>query len=250
MENRRKSSRHEWVEFSRLLGLRLKNLRKRAGLTQTQVAGFLGKPGPGGKSWVCQLEKGSLHEVSINNVVEFVRACGTDVGEITDVVDGYVKRPTIAEERMRRRVTDVAAGLSLSGRARVVYYDLSRSLTPGRRETLEQQYERRVREARGQARAIRWERRLHRAWDDVLNELRTGCGDPLAIQLGAYGRKVFGALRRTRKARPVWRDKAMAKLDPWASEHGLPPEPFARMKQAVIALFADMERNGEFDQPE
>jgi hypothetical protein len=54
-------------------------------------------------------------------------------------------------------------------------------------------------------------------------------------------------LRRTRKARPVWRDKAMAKLDTWATEHGVPPEPFARMKQAVIALFADMERKGELD---
>ena len=84
-------------------------------------------------------------------------------------------------------------------------------------------------------------------WNDVLNELGIGCGDPLAVHLGAYGRKVFGALRRTRKARPVWREKAMAKLDSWAEEHGLPPEPFARMKQSVIILFADMERKGELD---
>jgi hypothetical protein len=77
--------------------------------------------------------------------------------------------------------------------------------------------------------------------------LRTGCKGPLEIHLGVYGRKVLGALRRTRMARPVWRVKAMAKLDNWAGEHGLPPEPFARMKQAVIALFADMERKGELD---
>jgi hypothetical protein len=61
------------------------------------------------------------------------------------------------------------------------------------------------------------------------------------------GRKVFGALRRTRKTRPVWREKAMAKLDKWAAEHELPPEPFIRMKQAVTVLFADMEREGELD---
>jgi len=29
--------------------------------------------------------------------------------------------------------------------------------------------------------------------------------------------------------------------------HELPSEPFARMKQAVIALFADMERKAELD---
>ena len=61
------------------------------------------------------------------------------------------------------------------------------------------------------------------------------------------GREAFGALRRTRKTRPVWREKAMAKLDSWAFEHELPPEPFVRMKHAVIVLFAGMERRGELD---
>jgi len=69
----------------------------------------------------------------------------------------------------------------------------------------------------------------------------------LAIHAGACGRKVFGALRRARRTRPVWRQKAMAKLDTWAAEQGLPPEPFVRMKRAVIVLFADMERKGELD---
>jgi hypothetical protein len=39
----------------------------------------------------------------------------------------------------------------------------------------------------------------------------------------------------------------MAKLDLWATEHELPPEPFTRMKQAVIVLFADMQLRGELD---
>jgi hypothetical protein len=39
----------------------------------------------------------------------------------------------------------------------------------------------------------------------------------------------------------------MAILATWASEHKLPSEPFARVKQAGIALFAEMERRGEFE---
>jgi hypothetical protein len=104
-----------------------------------------------------------------------------------------------------------------------------------------------VRQAVKRARAEAWERRLHVVYNDVLNELRVARKDPQATYLRSYGSKVFGALRRTRKSRPVWRNKALAKLDAWAAEHGLPPEPFARMKQAVIALFADMERKGELD---
>jgi len=88
---------------------------------------------------------------------------------------------------------------------------------------------------------------MHRVCNDVLNELRLPGSAPLAIHLRAYAGKVFGALRRTRKTRPVWRKKAMAKLDSWAAEHELPPQPFTRMKQAVIALFAEMERRGELD---
>ena len=69
----------------------------------------------------------------------------------------------------------------------------------------------------------------------------------MAAHLQSYCRKVFGTLRRTHKTRPVWREKAMAKLDLWVSEHELPPEPFTKMKRAVIVLFADMARKGELD---
>ena len=35
--------------------------------------------------------------------------------------------------------------------------------------------------------------------------------------------------------------------DNWTTEHGLPPDPFTSVKQALIARFADMERKGELD---
>jgi hypothetical protein len=203
--------------------------------------------GPAGKSYVCQIERGYMPGLTFNAVMDFLHACGAGVNAIEDIFDAYTKRPPIPEERTRKQVAEAAAGLPLLKRARVVWYDTFHKPKTGRRETPEQEHDRRVREARGQARAIRWERRLHRVFNGVLNELGVGCADPQAVLLVTYGRKVFGALRRTRKTRPVWRDKAMAKLDSWASEHELPPEPFARMKQAVIALFAEMELRGEFD---
>ena len=247
MGSRTKPAGPESSLLPKEVGARLRQLRLEAGLTQSDVATRMCRPGPSGKSYVCQIERGYMPGLTFNAVMDFLNVCGADVSAIKDIVDAYTKRPPIPEERVRKQVAEAAVGLPLSKRARVEYYDLFHRPKTGRRETLEQQYERRVRQALGQARAIRWERRLQRTWNDVLNELRIGCRDPLAISLNAYGRKVFGALRRTRKARPIWRDKAMAKLDAWADEHGLPPDPFARMKQKVIALFADMERKGELD---
>jgi hypothetical protein len=205
------------------------------------------RPGPSGKSYVCQIERGYMSGLTFNAVMDFLAACGADATAIKDIIDTYTKRPPIFEEQTRKQVAEAAVGLPLLKQARVGWYDRFHKPKSGKRETPEQQRDRRVREARGQARAIRWERRLLQALNDVLNELGVGCSDPLAVLLMTYSRKVFGALCRTRKTRPVWREKAMAKLDLWASQHELPPEPFTRMKQAVIALFADMQLRGELD---
>jgi len=229
------------------VGAKLRQLRLQAGLTQSDVASRMCRPGPSGKSYVCQIERGYMPGLTFNAVMDFLAACGADAGAIKDIIDAYTKRPPIPEERTRKQVAEAAVGLPLLKQARVEWYDRFHKPKTGKRETPEQQYDRRIREAKGVARAIRWERRLHRVLNDVLNELHVAAKDPMAVHLQNYSRKVFGALRRTRKTRPVWRDKAMAKLDTWATEHELPPEPFTRMKQAVIALFADMERNGELD---
>ena len=229
------------------VGVRLRQLRRQAGLTQYDVALRMGRPGPSGKSYVCQIERGYMPGLTFNAVMDFLNACGANVSAIADIIDAYTSRPPIPEERTRKQVAEAAAGLPLLKQSRVEWYDRFHKPKTGKRETMKQERDRRVREAKGVARAIRWERRLHRAFNDVLNELHVAAKDPMAVHLRNHSRKVFGALRRTRKTRPVWRDKAMAKLDAWAIEHGLPPEPFAAMKQAVVALFADMERKGELD---
>jgi transcriptional regulator with XRE-family HTH domain len=247
MGSKAKRSDSEATLLTKEVGARLRQLRRQAVLTQADVASRMCRPGPSGKSYVCQIERGYIPGLTFNAVMDFLAACGADATAIKDIIDACTKRPSIPEERTRKQVAEAAVGLPVLKQARVERYDRFHQPKAGKRETLDEERDRRVWEAMGVARAIRWERRLHRVWNDVLNELRIGCKDPLAIHLSSYGRKVFGALRRTRKTRPVWRQKAMAKLDNWAPEHGLRPEPFARMKQAVIALFSDMERRAELD---
>ena len=211
------------------------------------MAARTGRPGPSGKSYVCQIERGCMPGLTFNAVMDFLAACGADASAIKDIIDAYTSRPSIPGEKVRKQVAEAAAGLPLLKQARVEWYDRFHQPKAGMRETPEQRHERRVREAKGVARAIRWERRLHRVLNDVLNELHVAAKDPMAVHLMNYSRKVFAALRRTRKTRPVWRERAVAKLDTWAVSHELPPEPFALMRQAVIVLFADMERKGELD---
>ncbi len=247
MDSKAKPADSDAALLPKEVGARLRQLRLKAGLTQSEVALRMCRPGPGGKSYVCQIERGYMPGLTLNAVMDFLAACGAGASAIEDIIDAYTSRPLIPEERTRKQIAEAAVGLPLLKQARVEWYDRFHKPKTGKHETPEQERDRRVREAKGVARAIRWERRLHRAFNDVLNELHVAAKDPMAVHLRNYSRKVFGALRRTRKTRTVWRQKAMAKLDTWASQHELPPEPFVRMRQAVITLFADMERKGELD---
>ena len=242
-----KSEQSELDELNRVLGRRLAEIRREAGLTQAQLAARLSGTNRGWQQTVSRFERGKAGRPSLFFVLDYLRVCGKGIGALMDVLDEYTSLPPVLEQRAKQAVVDATAGLPPVQRDRAQNYDIGLRHKAGQRVRTEADIERRTRQAVKRAKADEWERRLHRAFNDVLNELRMAWGDPLATYLGSYGSKVFGALRRTRKARPVWRTKAMAKLDTWASEHELPPEPFARMKQAVIVLFAKMERRGELD---
>jgi transcriptional regulator with XRE-family HTH domain len=237
----------EFGELNRTLGRRLAQIRREAGLTQAQLAVRLGGTNRGWQQAVSRFEQGKAGQQSLAFILDYLQICGKGLGAVLDVLDGYTSRPTFLELRAKQALLDATEELPPLQQDRAENYDIGLRLKAGQHVRTEQDIEKRVAQAVKRARAEAWERRLHRTFNEVMNESGLGWKDPLATYLRSYGSKVFGALRRTRKARPVWRAKAMAKLDTWAGEHGLPSEPFVRMKQAVTVLFADMERKGELD---
>ena len=241
------SAQSELDELNRVLGRRLAGIRREAGLTQVKLAARLPGTNRGWQQAVSRFEQGKAGQQSLFFILDYLRACGKGLGAVMDVLDECTSLPPVLEQRAKQAVVDATAGLLPVQRDRAQNYDIGLRHKAGQRVRTEADIERRARQAVRRAKAEAWERRLHRVFNDVLNELRVVWKDPLATHLRAYGSKVFGALRRTRKTRPVWREKAMAKLDSWAAEHELPPEPFTEMKQAVIALFAEMERRGELE---
>jgi len=102
-----------------------------------------------------------------------------------------------------------------------------------------------VKQSVARGRAEERERRLVRVFNNVFNELKLSCSHDLALKLSTFGRMVFATLRRLRRSRPVWRDKALRKLDEWPLRWGNAPEPFQRMKAAVTELFEQMEQSGQ-----
>jgi transcriptional regulator with XRE-family HTH domain len=237
----------ELDELNRALGRRLAEIRQEAGLTQAQLAVRLRGTNRGWQQAVSRFEQGKAGQQSLFFILDYLRVCGKGLDAVMDVLDEYTSLPTVLEQRAKQAVLDATAGFPPAQQDRAENYDIGLRYKARQRIRTEADIEKRAQQVVRRGKAEAWERRLHFVFNDVMDEFHLSSKDNLSIFLKAYGRKVFGALRRTRKTRPVWRAKAVAKLDTWAIEHELPPEPFARMKQAVIALFADMVRRGELD---
>jgi transcriptional regulator with XRE-family HTH domain len=230
------------------VGERLRLLRERAGLSQEAVAALIGLEGPGGKSYVCQVERGYLKTgPGFVRLLDYLRACGCGIESLQDILERHTSRETVTEEQASTQLLRTIATLPpLLGR-RALYYHVGLTYKAKQRVRSAVAAAERVRQATARGRAEMWELRLHRLFNDVLNELHIGWKHTYSAHLQAYGRMVFAALRRLRKARPGSREKALATLDDWPVKRKLDPAPFRRMKEAVMELFEKMERAGALD---
>jgi transcriptional regulator with XRE-family HTH domain len=223
----------------------LRLLRERAGLSQEAVAALIGLDGPGGRSYVCQVERGYLKSgPGFVRLLDYLRACGCGIELLLDILDRHTSRETISEEQASKQLlTTIATLPPLLGR-RALYYHVG--LTHKGRERVRSgaAAAERVRRAIARGKSEWRQMRLQRELNNVLSELHIAWNDTIAIHLRSYGRLVFATLRRLRKARPGWRKRALERLDEWPVERGLEPAPFRRMKEAVMKLFEKMERAG------
>jgi len=230
------------------VGKRLRVLRERAGLSQEALAALIGLEGSGGRSYVCQVERGYLKSgPGFVRLLDYLRACGAGIGSLLDILDRYTSREPVPDERASRAVLAAIADMPERWQRRAFYYHVglkhkARLRVRGAVATVQ-----RVKRVVARGRAEMWEQRLRRLFNDEFNALHLASSHTLAAHLRSYGRLVFATLRRHRRTQPLWRRKALARLDAWPLRYGLEPAPFRRMKVAVMELFEKLERAGVLD---
>jgi transcriptional regulator with XRE-family HTH domain len=109
MSRVRREPNPQWTATLLALGERLHDLRRAAGLTQTELAGRLGRTGAAAKSGISQVEHGRYSGVSFNFVIDYVNACGADPAALCDVLNTYTSRPPLLFERTERRLAAALA---------------------------------------------------------------------------------------------------------------------------------------------
>jgi hypothetical protein len=180
-------------------------------------------------------------------LLDYLRACGCGTDSLLDILDRYTSREPVPDERASRAVLAAIADMPERWQHRAFYYHVGLKHKARQRVRGAVATALRVRRVVARGRAESWEQRLRRLFNDEFNTLHLASSHTLAAHLRSYGRLVFGALRRMRRAKPLWRRKALARLDDWPLRMELEPAPFRRMKVAVMKLFEKLERAGALD---
>jgi len=93
--------------FSPELGLRLRALRRRAGLSQEKLAQAMGIKCRGNQHVISSLERGKVAHPTIGMVADYLRACRASFRDLEDLLDNYTSRPTQEELAGRQEVATV-----------------------------------------------------------------------------------------------------------------------------------------------
>ena len=89
----------ELDELNRSISRRLAEIRREAGMTQTQLAAQLRGTNRGWQQAVSRFEQGKAGQQSLSFILDYLRACGKGLGAVMDVLDEYTSLPSVLEQR-------------------------------------------------------------------------------------------------------------------------------------------------------
>jgi len=227
------------------LGQRLRSLRKRAGLTQRELAE---RVSPGwARSLVGKLETGQYENPGLGLVADYLRACRARFSEIADLLDEYTARPLPAEQEGREAVVRVTEALPQKIGNEVQAYDIKTAVARRFEGKPPLSSEERVKRVVNLAAAASRRKRL----DILVKYLETEVGHRLAATERQYlqllAKKFWGALSSTRGRLGHVRLKRMSRVvGEGVAAHVLSEKNVRLVRDRVVELFSRMETTGAF----
>ncbi len=227
------------------LGQRLRSLRKRAGLTQRELAG---RVSPGwARSLVGKLEAGRYENPGLGLVADFLRACRASFSDIADLLDEYTSQPLPVEKEGRKAVTKVIEALPEQIGKQALAYDIKTTVARRAEGKPPLSSEERVKRVVNLAAAASRRKRL----DILVKYLEGEIGHGLAATDRQYlhllARKLWGALSSTRGKPEHARLRRMARVvGEGVAAHVLSEKDVRLVRDRVVELFDKMEATGAF----
>jgi transcriptional regulator with XRE-family HTH domain len=233
-------------EFTVEMGKRLAELRRRAGLRQSDVASIMGRKSRRGQSIVSRLETGEKPRPTMQLVADYLRACRATFADIAPVLDTYTRKPTRAEKQVQKKLAGLTQRLPKPVASATLKYDIKLAQELGPKAAQPKEAERRLARARKYAQAAVWRDRLHKHILGIISAKKWGRGVVMESRLQDYCRRVWAVLEKTRDKPDAEREKRLAQAEAkmlagWTFD----TEPVRHLAQATIAYREDALRSGE-----
>jgi len=90
---------------------RLRELRKRRGLTLRAMAMLMDRQGSGAHVQLARLERGKIRYPSINLIADYLRACGSGFEDLLDLMKPYPAQPPALKEKADAAVAELLKSL-------------------------------------------------------------------------------------------------------------------------------------------
>jgi len=215
--------------FTEEMGLRLRALRLKEGITQQELAVLMGRQGKGNHQLIGKVERGHALYPSLGFVADYLRACRASFADIADLLEAYTSKPTVIEQRGYKRVRSLADKLPPEVWDAVRRYDdkVARSKRKPESE------DRRLSRAEAYARSQDAQRRLDELVAKELSKAGIESGAVVAFRLRLYARKLWGVLGAPKRKLK----HKLEELERWAAGAGLSSLPvFARLTERITEL--------------
>jgi transcriptional regulator with XRE-family HTH domain len=238
--------------FTPEFGVRLRELRLKAGLTQLELARAMGRAGKSAGNLVSRLERGDERYPSFGLVADFLRGCRAGFRDVLDILDLYTELPTTQQKVFSRALAKVAASVPQKWQSQVEHYDRhfehpKVAPKPGMEQPMPDQTKR-LERARRMAAAARRRYLYGQFLTGILSEPGYDPAMTVRKPLFDHGLEWFAILLETRRSRARTREQRLAGSEAeFARASQLPLPMVRRVQDAVRGHFAEMEMRGDLD---
>jgi len=229
------------------LGARLRDLRLRTGLKQSELAALMGRTGKGGHNLVSRIEQGTYPDLAFRLVADYLRAVRQPLSAIAGIIDPYTAQPTVVEKQGDRKVKRLAEVLPPVPARRVRNYDVATTQARVQAGVQPEPVDERIQRVRKLAASWLIRQQLEDCVHFELNKLGIRRADGRRFWLADYGRRVFKALANSRGKKRDKRPALLEAVEATKVSQELDRGEREKIRAAVERLFDVLEQNGALD---
>jgi transcriptional regulator with XRE-family HTH domain len=156
--------------FGPELRARLRQLRKRRGLTLRTMAVLMDRQGSGAHAQLSRLERGDVKYPSFNLIVDYLRACGAGFEDLLDLLKPHTSQPPVLREKGDAAVAELLKSLPGSEQRAMLRWERATTTRQEARAAAEPEKRKpRVETERQRVFRIVWSF-IHAKWNEVFEQ--------------------------------------------------------------------------------